>query len=74
MRRYLKCEALPEHPLTLEYGRIYDTGPIRYDFVDHWVFNDIEALKNGAADPEVQGLMRRAWDSTRDSREPTAAL
>lgn len=65
-RQYLKCEALPDNLMTIEWSRVYETGPLRYDFVDHWVFNDIEALKNGAADPEVQGIMRRAWDSEND--------
>ena len=66
VRQYLKCEALPEHPMTLKFGEIYGTGPIRYDFVDHWVFNDIEELKRGAGDPKVQALMQAAWNSEAD--------
>lgn len=63
VRQYIKCEALPDHPMTLESTRAYDTGPLRYDFIDHWVFNDIEELRQGAADPEVQSLMQAAYDS-----------
>lgn len=63
VRQYLKCEALPKHPMTIEWSRIYDTGPLRYDFVDHWICNDIEELRLGSANSEVLALMQRAWNS-----------
>ena len=63
VRQYLKCEALPEHPMTVEWSKVYDTGPLRYDFVDHWICNDIEELKRGAADAGVLDCMQRAWVS-----------
>ena len=63
VRQYLKCEALPDHPMTKMGTQTYDTGPLRYDFIDHWIFNDIEELRQGAAMPEVQALMQKAYDS-----------
>ncbi len=63
VRQYLKCEALPDHPMTIEGTRAYDTGPLRYDFIDHWICNDIDDLKHGAADTDVQALMQAAYDS-----------
>jgi len=63
VRKYLKCEVLPEHPLTVEFSKIYDTGPLRYDFVDHWIFNDIEELRQGSSDTEVKKLMQIAYAS-----------
>lgn len=63
VRQYLKCEALPDHPMTIDGTRSYDTGPLRYDFIDHWILNDIEDLRQGAANPEVQALMQQAYAS-----------
>ncbi len=63
VRKYLKCEALPDHPMTHESTKAYGTGPLRYDFIDHWICNDIEELRLGSADPEVQALMQAAYDS-----------
>ena len=63
VRSYTKCEALPDHPMTKNGTATYDTGPLRYDFIDHWIFNDIEDLRQGAAMPEVQALMEKAYAS-----------
>ena len=63
VRQYLKCEALPDHPMTKNGTAAYETGPLRYDFIDHWIFNDIEELRLGAATPEVQALMQKAYTS-----------
>ncbi len=41
----------------------YQTGSVAFDFVDHWIFNDIQDLRLGAADPEVQQLMQAAYSS-----------
>ena len=61
VRQYLKCEALPDHPLTLASQEAYQTGPLCYDFIDHWVFNDIEELKAGVADEAVLTALRTIW-------------
>ncbi len=61
VRQYVKCEALHDHVLTREGMSAYQTGPLRYDFVDHWICNDIEELRNGACNAEVQALMRQAY-------------
>ena len=63
VRAYIKNEPLPDHPVGVTAMDAYQTGPIRYDFIDTWQFNDIKALKDGAADPEVQTLMAQAHDS-----------
>jgi hypothetical protein len=63
VRQYLKCEALPEHPMTKMGTADYDTGPLRYDFIDHWILNDIEDLRHGSAKPEVQAMMQLAYAS-----------
>ncbi|MDD9962617.1 MAG: EthD domain-containing protein [Gammaproteobacteria bacterium] len=63
VRQYLKCEVLADHPLTLEGMRTYQTGPLRYDFVDHWICNDIKDLKQGAASAAVQRRMAVAYRS-----------
>ena len=41
----------------------YQTGPDLYDFVDQWHFNDIDALKRGSTDPEVQAAMQALYAS-----------
>ncbi|MDA8879950.1 EthD domain-containing protein [Pseudomonadales bacterium] len=66
VRQYIKCEVLPDHPLTIAGMKNYQTGPIRYDFVDHWIFNDIEDLRQGAANTTVQELMQEAYASEND--------
>lgn len=63
VRQYLKCESLPDHPMTKEGSRAYDTGPLRYDFIDHWIFNDIEDLRRGTERKEIQTLMQQAFTS-----------
>lgn len=63
VRQYLKCEVLAGHPLTIDGMRSYQTGPLRYDFVDHWIFNDIEDLRLGAKDAEVRRRMAAAHAS-----------
>lgn len=63
VRQYLKCEVLPDHPMTIAGMRNYQTSPVLYDFVDHWIFNDIEDLRQGSAEPEVQKLMHAVYDS-----------
>jgi hypothetical protein len=63
VRQYLKCEALPDHPMTKAGTAAYDTGPLRYDFIDHWICNDIEELRRGGENPAVQALMQAAHDS-----------
>jgi hypothetical protein len=63
VRQYIKCEVLPDHPMTIAGMRNYQTGPVCFDFVDHWIFNDIEDLRQGAADGVVQELMAEAYQS-----------
>ena len=63
VRQYLKCEVLPEHPLTKQATATYETGPLRYDFIDHWIFNDIEDLRRGAQLADVQAMMTNAYES-----------
>jgi hypothetical protein len=63
VRQYLKCEALPDHPMTKAGTEAYGTGPLRYDFIDHWICNDIEELRLGAESAEVQSLMELAYQS-----------
>lgn len=63
VRQYIKCEALPNHPMTIASTEAYSTGPLRYDFIDHWILNDIEELRQGAANPDVQAQMQAAYDS-----------
>ena len=40
--------------MTLASQEAYQTGPLRYDFIDHWVFNDIE--ERYARQPRVAAL------------------
>lgn len=63
IRQYLKCEILPDHPMTIDAIEAYNVGPLRYDFIDHWIFNDIEDLRQGAGNLEVQALMQEAYGS-----------
>ena len=63
VRQYTKCEVLHDHWLTEEGMAAYQTGPLRYDFVDHWIFNDIEELRCGAARPDVCQAMARAYQA-----------
>ena len=63
VRSLVKCEVLPSHPVGVESMAAYQTGPDLYDFVDQWHFNDIEALKNGSADPEVQAALDALYAS-----------
>lgn len=66
VRQYIKCEVLPNHPMTIAGMKNYQTGPVCFDFVDHWIFNDIEDLRHGAADSAVQNLMDEAYASEND--------
>ncbi len=61
VHQYLKCEVLHDHPLTVDGRNNFGTGPVRYDFVDHWIFNDIGDLRRGSATPRVQALMAEAY-------------
>jgi hypothetical protein len=63
VRQYIKCEVLHEHPKTIAGTRNYQTGPVVFDFVDHWIFNDIEDLRQGSANAQVQKLMAQAYES-----------
>jgi hypothetical protein len=63
VRSLVKCEVLPEHPVGVESMAAYQTGRDLYDFVDHWYFNDIDALKRGSADQEVQAAMNAIYAS-----------
>lgn len=63
VRRYQKCEILPEHPVGLASVEAYQTGPIHYDFVDHLHFNDIETLKTGSQLDEVKAAMQKLFES-----------
>lgn len=63
VRQYLKCESLPDHPMTIGASKTYDTGPLRYDFIDHWIFNDIEELRYGSEQADVKSMMQAAYDS-----------
>jgi hypothetical protein len=63
VRQYIKCEVLRDHPMTIAGTENYQTAPVQYDFVDHWIFNDIEDLRQGAAEPAIQALMAAAYES-----------
>ena len=63
VRAFIKNEPLLTHPIGIEAMEAYKTGPIRYDFIDTWQFNDIEALKSATSDPEVRALMQQAHES-----------
>ena len=54
VRALIKHEILPDHPVGISSAEAYGTGPLRYDAVDTWKFNDIEALKTGAALADLQ--------------------
>ena len=66
VRQYLKCEVLPEHPLTLASQEAYQTGPLGYDFIDHWVFNDIDTLTEAANDKALIGELESVWAQEND--------
>jgi hypothetical protein len=63
LRKIIKCEVLKTDPATHAVIGFYDVAPIRYDFVDHWEFNNIEELKKGSHLKTVQKLMQKAYDS-----------
>ncbi len=63
VRQYLKCEVLHDHPLTLQAQTDFGTGPIRYDFVDHWICNDLKELKHGTESESVRRLMAKVFAS-----------
>jgi hypothetical protein len=54
---------LPEDPVGLATTEVYGTKGELFDFVDHWVFNDIEDLKKGACNIDNQAAMRDAYAS-----------
>ncbi|GAB5487504.1 MAG: hypothetical protein Pars2KO_10740 [Parasphingorhabdus sp.] len=57
VRALIKHEILPEHPVGVSAAEDYGTAPLRYDAVDTWKFNDIEALKAGSALADVQAAL-----------------
>jgi len=63
VRAVLKNEPLPEHPTTRELTALFETGGDLFDFIDQWIFNDIEELKEGSRDPEVQAAMQKLFAS-----------
>jgi len=63
VRTYIKCETLPDDPVGLATTEAYGTEGELYDFVDHWVFNDIEVLKKGVRNIENRTAMREAFAS-----------
>ena len=66
VRALIKNEPLPDHPVGIASAEAYGTGPLRYDFVDTWHFNDVEQLKSGSENPNVQALMKTAHESEKD--------
>lgn len=58
-----KCEVLLDHPVGIASQEAYETGPVSYSFIDHWVFNDIESLKAGVQDPSVKAAMKATFAS-----------
>ena len=61
VRALIKHEILHDHPVGIDSAKAYGTGPIRYDAVDTWKFNDIEVLKSSGALESVQvGLQKLA--------------
>lgn len=63
VRSLIKCEVLPNDPVGQATMEAYGTRGELYDFVDHWVFNDIEDLKAGYADPKVLQAMQAVYAS-----------
>ncbi|MBW2369742.1 MAG: EthD domain-containing protein [Deltaproteobacteria bacterium] len=63
VRCFIKSEVLPDDPIGQSRMEAYQTKAELYDFVDHWIFNDIEALKRGSENPEVQAAMKTVYDS-----------
>ena len=63
VRALIKNEILLDHPVGIDSAKAYGTGPIRYDAVDSWKFNDIEMLKHGSALEHVKAAMQRLADA-----------
>jgi hypothetical protein len=63
VRSYIKCETLPNDPVGIASAEAYQTGSEHYDFVDHWVFNDVETLKAGSQNSDVLAAMKAAFES-----------
>ena len=63
VRQYLKCEVLHDHPLTQQAQIDYGTGPLRYDFVDHWICNDLAELKQGSESESVRCMLEKVYAS-----------
>ena len=63
VRCYIKCETLPDSPVGIASAKAYQTGSENYDFVDHWLFNDIETLKIGSQSSDIQKAMQRSFES-----------
>lgn len=63
VRSYFSTEVDAQHPLTTAIIDAYKTEGELHDFVDNWVFNDIEALKAGSQDPEVKAAMLNIFES-----------
>jgi hypothetical protein len=63
VRTLIKCEVLPDDPAGQATMEAYGTSGELYDFVDHWVFNDIEDLKSGFANPQVLEAMQAVYAS-----------
>jgi len=63
VRSLIKCEVLPDDLTGQATMAAYGTSGELYDFVDHWVFNDIEDLKKGYDNPEVRQTMQAVYAS-----------
>jgi|TARA_B110000240_G_C13436274_1_gene425980 hypothetical protein len=63
VRSYIKCAALPNDPVGIASVDAYQTGTDHYDFVDHWVFNDIETLKATNKKTDLKAAMQCSFES-----------
>ena len=63
IRKIIKCEVLPHHPVELEGHKHFGIKGKSYDFVDHWVFKNIADLKRGRANLKVLNAMKALYDS-----------
>jgi len=63
VRVLIKNQPLPEHPITKNLTELFEIGGELYDFVDQWIFNDIEELKHGSREPEVLAAMQALFES-----------
>jgi len=63
VRALIKNESLPQHPTSIELKEYFETGAVSYGFIDQWIFNDIEELKEGSRNPQVQRAMAELFAS-----------